>query len=513
MLKSLKSNSYRFVVVLLLLLTFLTTGMVGKVIPSYALAQEITPEIEPVYDTEVVSLQDYVDNVLTDAQVAVFNILLGSYVASQAGLNEYDLEYPYTDRSGIIGWLQNAGMKLYNDIISLGQYDLVTGTDLRTYILRAASYAIGMAQKAHTYTDMNDFLDDVDNNTHYFVPIDPVLQASINAYFGRKGGLWDWQFNALPFETNVTWKSIDMGGYVTSYNSYLSTFTNPVKGNETNYTARYGLFNINFSIDQKYDLFINTSNSRAYLVDNNGNLASQIYVPYLAYYKNGGNTYLEYRESVLLTFYQVNFSSFTYSNYVDLVNQLLNPNDYSSDSRLLAYFYHNFGNFNGALYPFFGDIIDHVYAGLNWATKQEVFNLTDLNFAQNESPSYYEVPNNSYIDLKGFLTDIVNNTNILNVILNNLFKPDGTLNVDPALVKVSITIPDTNPLPVNLNDIQIYTDNEYLDIVKQRALQASETIGEYVAFWHNCDSELVYAILGSFIVILIGAFIGKWGHS
>lgn len=68
-------------------------------------------------------------------------------------------------------------------------------------------------------------------------------------------------------------------------------------------------------------------------------------------------------------------------------------------------------------------------------------------------------------------------------------------------------------IPVDLNIISLYTHNNYLDEVKEAARSFGSAIGEYVAFWHNCDPVVTYTILGSFILILIGAFIGKWGHS
>lgn len=72
---------------------------------------------------------------------------------------------------------------------------------------------------------------------------------------------------------------------------------------------------------------------------------------------------------------------------------------------------------------------------------------------------------------------------------------------------------DQDVIPVDLNTISLYTKNEYLDAVKQSARHFGDAIGEYVAFWHNSDYTLTYTILGGFVLILIGAFIGKWGHS
>lgn len=68
-------------------------------------------------------------------------------------------------------------------------------------------------------------------------------------------------------------------------------------------------------------------------------------------------------------------------------------------------------------------------------------------------------------------------------------------------------------IPVDLNTISLYTNNDYLNAVKQSARNFGNTIGQWFVFWHNTDPLTLYVIFGSFIVVLIGAFIGKWGHS
>ena len=85
---------------------------------------------------------------------------------------------------------------------------------------------------------------------------------------------------------------------------------------------------------------------------------------------------------------------------------------------------------------------------------------------------------------------------------------------DTEYVTYNIDISEQDDIiPVDLNTIQLYTDNNYLDEIKKRSQKFGETLGEYFVFWHNSDPITVYVIFGSVIVIFIGAFIGKWGHS
>lgn len=68
-------------------------------------------------------------------------------------------------------------------------------------------------------------------------------------------------------------------------------------------------------------------------------------------------------------------------------------------------------------------------------------------------------------------------------------------------------------LPVDLNTIQSYTNNRYLDEVKRSAIAGSSIIRDLVVFWYDVNPMIVYIFFGSCIAIIVAAFIGKWGHS
>jgi hypothetical protein len=122
------------------------------------------------------------------------------------------------------------------------------------------------------------------------------------------------------------------------------------------------------------------------------------------------------------------------------------------------------------------------------------------------------------LDVKGILNALLNETDLTNVILNNIYDLDAVKVEDPKLIRVTTEILEeikvlNPPLPVNMNDIELYTDNTYLERVKEHARNAGDVFANYVAFWHNCDSDLVYTVFGAAILVLVGAFVGKWGHS
>lgn len=81
-------------------------------------------------------------------------------------------------------------------------------------------------------------------------------------------------------------------------------------------------------------------------------------------------------------------------------------------------------------------------------------------------------------------------------------------------VTYNIDVSDTDEhLPVDLNTIQLYTQNRYVDQFKQSAIAGGSIIRDLVVFWYDVDPEIVYCLFGACILTLIGAFIGKWGHS
>lgn len=81
-------------------------------------------------------------------------------------------------------------------------------------------------------------------------------------------------------------------------------------------------------------------------------------------------------------------------------------------------------------------------------------------------------------------------------------------------VTYNIDVSDTDEhLPVDLNTIQLYTKNRYVEQFKQSAIAGGSIIRDLVVFWYDVDPEIVYCLFGACILTLIGAFIGKWGHS
>lgn len=85
---------------------------------------------------------------------------------------------------------------------------------------------------------------------------------------------------------------------------------------------------------------------------------------------------------------------------------------------------------------------------------------------------------------------------------------------DTEYVTYNINISEQEDvIPVDLNTISLYTENRYLEQIKQSAIAGSSIIRDLAVFWYDVDPEVTYIVLGCCIVVLIGAFTGKLGHS
>lgn len=85
---------------------------------------------------------------------------------------------------------------------------------------------------------------------------------------------------------------------------------------------------------------------------------------------------------------------------------------------------------------------------------------------------------------------------------------------DTEYVTYNINVSEQEDIiPVDLNTISLYTQNRYLEQIKDSAIAGSSMLRDLAVFWHDVDPEVTYIVLGCCILVLIGAFTGKLGHS
>lgn len=491
---------------------------VSGAVRSFGMA--VGPLADPIYNTEIIAFKDYVEQNLSAPQLDIMFFLIGGLAVAQMGAQDAMLISPYPNEESVKEWIINCGIQLYNSVIGLvpeGDYYMgipsigTSGTKgvPREVIKGLVAQMMGDAVVAINYPDLDTFLEE--NPNEILLPFNADLQLGVNAVFGLNGSYYNWQFENRPYDTNFTWtqtSSTPSESVVAVYNVELSTMNYP----------RFFVNSFNNSSPYLYNSIVNMDSFKVNILIGANTIK--------LYYDNGTEfTFLDSTFDYLcyqyLNGYSVNHftshgvSAFTYSysgtlSIPDLLSNYFNfrplrgrlngdgrPNDYN--------FYFNIGDF-----------LNKVYIGNTWDNKTEYINQTDLNLLDIQIPYYQQVQNDYLFDLRGLMGDLVNYV-YLNPIWDNIYDLVGNL-VLPDRVNVTVDLtPITEllapPIPVNMNDIALYTENDYLEKLKEHAKNYGETLGEYFVFWHNSDPVTVYVIFGSFIVVLIGAFIGKWGHS
>lgn len=485
----------------------------GRAIPVSALA--VGPLADPVYDTEIYALKDYVEYNLDSSQLDIMFFLIGGLAVAQMGAQDAMLISPYPNEENVKEWIINCGIQLYNSVIGLvpeGDYYMgipsigTSGTKgvPRQVIKGLVAQMMGDAVVAINYPDLDTFLEE--NPNEILLPFNSDLQLGVNAVFGLNGGYYDWQFSRDQWTSHFTWNHVDLGNYTNSYNDIVQNHIDLPRfpGNGTINGLGTGQTNVLFSTKAFEDLglnylYLNTANGNYYLADSSlsrytGNIQS-----YFAYANLDRN----------------NLTGVSWQGYYFRTDQLnINLLNYESlNTAVQAIFDSSY--FSGYYLPL-SAVVKHVYAGTNTQTAVEIFNDTDLNLSDIQQVYYQQVADDYLFDLRGLMGDLVNYV-YTNKIWDNIYDLVGNL-VLPDRVQVSVDLtPITDllapPVPVNLNDIAELTDNTYLERVKEHARNAGDIFANYVAFWHNCDSDLVYTMFGAAILVLVGAFVGKWGHS
>lgn len=493
-----KRNNFfsRFIVVTLLSALLLVSG--SRAICVSALADPVP--ITAVYDTQIIQLADYVDH-LPAPSVDLFYVLTGVLAAAQLGGQEYKLEDPYATSSDVLDWFKSMGIRFYNTMIGLApNVDPILGFDMRPYIKPLVAAVMGNAVMARNYGSIDNFMESEDE---VVIPFQKDIQMSINRIWQLTGGPYDWQFTDSPWISHINYAAADFSQVQQDqYNTIFNGLLNVSPPLRINSISRYSTVAFAENFNTYRYLFIDIDDNNMYICDEHNNHLPTSPGKFLTY--SGGSITVS---DVNYRFYDaVWFNANDYDNYVDLAQDFFdNVFRYSPHSDIPDWFW--------------SDLIDVVYIGNSWLDKHVLQNIYGLNISDDGNPYYYnEVQDDILIDIKNLITDLVGDTDIWTNIINNVYDPDGTHIVDLPTIRVSVDLsPITElldpPVPVDLNDIAELTENTYLERIKEHARNAGDIFANYVAFWHNCDSDLVYTMFGAVILVLVGAFVGKWGHS
>lgn len=92
-----------------------------------------------------------------------------------------------------------------------------------------------------------------------------------------------------------------------------------------------------------------------------------------------------------------------------------------------------------------------------------------------------------------------------NYYYNNVIQNDNNYNINQNIEK------DEYNMPVDMNNIRLVTDNEYINALQSDITNFTDTGADILALWHNSDYLTLYIVMGSAIFVLVCALIGKMG--
>lgn len=420
--KSIKQRVLSKVCAVLFALGIMMFSVITPITKVSALA---VPEIEPIINTTVEQLYNYVEYRLTPAQQDAFDLLLGSAMVGYAGLSQYHLRYIYGTDAPVKEWLINCGVDLYNTIVDLGMISPNKIKDTQAIL----NLALSCAEKALTYTDVNDLVDDIENSTDFKIQIEPNVMYGINQVLAQKGGLYQWQFksNILSpsnLSSSLTYKQTSMSANTqVTYISYLDELQlprvrfNTGGSNDYNAVASADIFTV------YHNLFANLHNNVLYLCDDLGNIAPVENIIRQVYVHKYGSNESAFSEGLFFYTQSVNING--YNNikeiYDDLCNNVIKVISNSS--------------------PFWlSDFIQGMYYGDTWETKQPWTEDTDLNLAENDYEYVMAPVETVLLDIKGLLSDLVNTLSLKEPVLDNLTYPDAQPVPETALEKISVEV-------------------------------------------------------------------------
>ena len=407
-------------------LVFCSIFVISSTCNDVSAAAQLIPEIEPVYETTIESLYEFVKVQLNDTNKQVFDLLLGSYMVGYAGLADYRLSYVYNEEAPLKEWLINSGADLYNTILSLGgipqetQSIPVAGTSVPligyTQLTPLIQVAMGCAIKSKEYSSVNDALSDINSSEKYPIPLNVDIMSSLNAAMGYYGGLYEWQFQPLNYSSTFEWVQYSLSGTMkSSYENAVSSLSTPrhlMSNYQSNIWRKNAIMGSNPTGDS-FDLFINTSNNTAYFynaVNNSGIPAVNV---------GYGNSISKPNGS--LYFGTFGYNPNNYDSYYEIAQAALNESGPGSNYGGLVVFFMDGISFSVDPMSF----LNKVYYGSSWANRQEVNALSGKDLEKPAAPTYLQGVLDGLLDLKGLLQDLLNVNELKQPVINNYYYPDS----------------------------------------------------------------------------------------
>lgn len=353
----------------------------------------------PSVPFDIFPLLDSYDQ-LSDDQKRIADVIAGSYGTSYSGWAGYSYSGTWIDAAhDLADQITKFGSQIFDSLGNLGEFIVdPLGSGTRAVVDALGGAVAYAAEQISSFSDWwSDNIYDADSGGggghSFIVDGSPSGSLELNQGFmnlvGPGIGLYDWQVQIKPFIANIVWPTYTLSGTVQQqYDALVSSLEIPhVRANMLDYQRNMVFGSAYFSVYN--NLFLNTSNSTISIVDSSGvQPSSSLSAYFVDVYNNGSSVRIVESYPFWDHSFSVNFSN--YDTYVALIQDFYN---------------HRFGNGN---YLWYEDFINHVYVGANWASRQEIFNIDDLNFDDTYERTSIDNPTIPFaIDIAKLITTLI----------------------------------------------------------------------------------------------------------
>lgn len=355
---------------------------------------------------------------LSDDQKKIVREILGLGMSGFMAFARNPLQSTLDTIQDVRVWWQECGDEFLNTY-----FNTLWSSDTRN--TQAINDFVGSAiQKSSTYETYDDYASDTSPSAsasvHKYLMFNPELTVAYKNWFAVHGNIFDWQKQTTPFSTNFSWRTTSVDNVQQlRYDEKLLTlpYSNNIQANST-YSSYY---NVRVSLPWEHlNMFLNTTSALVYLCDDSGIPINSFYgLNFIIIHDYDHAPYIYDYNDTSFNVFSRSFSLYDNTSYLTIARDCFNS--FSTPEKTLCFGYYS-GDF---LYINPNSYVRKVYVGADWAHKDELFNIDDLNIGASPSAYIDNVGDTAFIDVNGFLGDLTDTTDVREAFEDNTLVKDG----------------------------------------------------------------------------------------
>lgn len=449
-------------------------------------------------------LQDQWNRITQDQKKAV-EFLWGISLDNYAGYGGYNYSAPFSSVSSFVNTAIRAGSKLVDTYFDLRYQAQEFARDTFGSMLTGfVSYAEQYVSDFDTWFSDTVYSGGAGRSFSIEVP-DGIYQDLIDLVGSER--LYNWQFSTSVWSNDFSWVTSSLGSYQNQYNTIVDGFTEPIVRANRSFSS-YEMYNIALSNPGQLDLFVNTSNSTVYFVDENGLSASSNN----EIFNRRSSTILWwpsrntlYRDTAKITYGSFGFNPNNYSSLVDVVKAALNSSMLST-----IVFYSSSGYLSCYCDPL--PIVRTVYYGTSWADRRELVPVDDLSFDETYKGVVIDIPSvNTAIKVSEYIEEILDGeTDTRQLVDQTVVDMDTSLPLTDSLLKaitVNVSMPTTG---ITVNSDMFSGGIGYIRYLWQQTQPLVLFVRDLITCFTFDGTGLAWIFFGTVMVGLIGGAICKF---